>query len=109
MRFRSFSSKQIKSILEDYLDISKLKINPILKIEDLINSSNGSPNQLLENIEIWNHLSDDIRNPYAQTKGSLNQHSRKELAYPARSRSRGLSQGSRGRGCLLYTSPSPRD
>ena len=27
IRFRSFSSKQIKSIFEDYLDTSKLKIN----------------------------------------------------------------------------------
>jgi len=60
VRFRSFSSKQIKSILEEYLDTSKLKINTKLKIEDLINSANGSPNQLLKNIEIWNDFSDEI-------------------------------------------------
>jgi len=60
IRFRSFSSKQIKSILKEYLDKSKLKINPKLKFEDLINSANGSPNQLLKNIEIWNDFSDDI-------------------------------------------------
>ncbi len=60
VRFRSFSSKQIKSIFEDYLNTSKLKINPKLKFEDLINSSNGSPNQLLKNIEIWNDFSDEI-------------------------------------------------
>ncbi len=60
IRFRSFSSKQINSILKDYLDPSVLKINSKLKFEDLINSSNGSPNQLLKNIEIWNELSNEI-------------------------------------------------
>ncbi len=60
VRFRSFSSKQIKLILKEYLDNSKLKINTKLKLEDLINSANGSPNQLLKNIEIWNEFSDEI-------------------------------------------------
>jgi len=60
VRFRSFSSKQIKSILKEYLDTSQLKINTKLKFEDLINSANGSPNQLLKNIEIWNDFSDEI-------------------------------------------------
>ena len=60
VRFRSFSSKQIKFILEDYLDTSKLKINTKFKLEDLINSANGSPNQLLKNVEIWNDFSDII-------------------------------------------------
>jgi len=62
VRFRSFSSKQIKSICEDYLDASKLKINAKLKFEDLVNSANGSPGQLLKNIEIWSELSDEIIN-----------------------------------------------
>ncbi len=60
VRFRSFSSKEINSILNDYLDHSKCNFNAKLKSEDLINSANGSPNQLLENIEIWNKLSDEI-------------------------------------------------
>ncbi len=60
VRFRSFSSKQIKSVLKEYLDTSKSKINTKLKFEDLINSANGSPNQLLKNIEIWNDFSDEI-------------------------------------------------
>jgi len=62
VRFRSFSSKQLKSILKEYLNTSKLKINTNLKFEDLINSANGSPNQLLRNIEIWNDFSDEIIN-----------------------------------------------
>ena len=60
MRFRTFSYKQIKSILKDYIDPSKFNINRGIKIEDLINSANGSPVQLLKNIEIWNELSDQI-------------------------------------------------
>ena len=60
VRFRSFSSKQIKSILKENLDNSKSKINANLKFEDLINSANGSPNQLLKNIEIWNSFSYEI-------------------------------------------------
>jgi len=60
VRFRSFSNKQIKSALREYLDTSKLNINTNLKFEDLINSANGSPNQLLKNIEIWNNFSDEI-------------------------------------------------
>jgi len=60
VRFRSFSSKKIKSILKEYLDTSKLKMNAKLKFEDLIKSANGSPNQLLKNIDIWNDFSDEI-------------------------------------------------
>ena len=60
VRFRSFSSKQIKFILKDHLDTSKLNINTQLKLEDLINSANGSPNQLLKNIKVWNDLTDEI-------------------------------------------------
>ncbi len=60
VRFQSFSSKQIKSILKEYLNTSNLKLNTKLKFEDLINSANGSPNQLLKNIEIWNDFSDEI-------------------------------------------------
>jgi len=60
VRFRSFSTKQIKSNLKDYLDTSQLNINTKLNFEDLINSANGSPKQLLKNIEIWNDFSDEI-------------------------------------------------
>ncbi len=72
VRFRSFSSKQIKFILEDYLDTYKVNINTKLKLEDLINSANGSPNQLLKNIEILNSFSDEIITKLdSPTKNSL--------------------------------------
>ena len=54
IRFRSFSRNEIKSILKNYLDSSKIKICKNLKAEDLITSANGSPGQLLKNIEILN-------------------------------------------------------
>ena len=60
IRFRSFSSNQINSILKDYLDPSKLDINSKFKLEDLIKSANGSPGQLLKNIDLWNEFSDQI-------------------------------------------------
>jgi len=52
--------EKIKFILKEYLDTSKLNINTKLKFEDLINSANGSPKQLLTNIEILNDFSDEI-------------------------------------------------
>jgi len=60
VRFPSFSSEQINYLLKDYLDPSKFNINRKLNVQDLINSSNGSPSQLFKNIEIWNTLSDEI-------------------------------------------------
>ena len=60
VRFRSFSSKQINSLLKDYLDPSQLNIDTKFNLEDLINFSNGSPGKLLKNIEILNALPDEI-------------------------------------------------
>jgi len=61
VRFRSVSSKQIKTILKDYCDQFNFNINTKLEFKDLINSANGSPGQLLKNIEMWKELSDEIR------------------------------------------------
>ncbi|MDA9745827.1 DNA polymerase III subunit delta' [Prochlorococcus sp. AH-736-K20] len=72
VRFRSFSNKQIQSILKDYLDSSKLDFNKELKFEDLINSANGSPSLLLKNIEIWNDFSEEIISKlYSPIKDSM--------------------------------------
>ena len=61
-KFRSFSRQKINTILEDYLKTSQFNISRKLKIEDLINSANGSPSKLFNNIEIWHELSDEISN-----------------------------------------------
>ena len=60
VRFRSFSSKQINSLLKECLDPSQFNIDTKFKLEDLINFSNGSPGKLLKNIEILNALPDEI-------------------------------------------------
>ncbi len=60
IRFRSFSGKQINSILKNYLDNPKSNINKKFNVQDLIDSANGSPGILLKNIEIWNELPDEI-------------------------------------------------
>ena len=60
VRFKSFSSEQMRFIIKEYLDPSKFNILKTIKFEDLINSANGSPGKLLKNIEIWNELSNDI-------------------------------------------------
>ena len=61
VRFRSFSGKQLTSILNDYLDPSEFSFNKKFQIQDLINFANGSPGQLLKSIEIWNELSAEIK------------------------------------------------
>ena len=60
VRFRSLSAKRITSISKEYLDPLKYSINRKLNVQDLVNSANGSPGELLKNIEIWNELSDEI-------------------------------------------------
>ena len=62
VRFKSFSSRQIKSYLKNNLDPSQLKITQRLDFQDLVNSANGSPGKIINNIEIWNELSDEIIN-----------------------------------------------
>ena len=65
VRFRSLSAKQITSISKEYLDPLNYSINRKLNVQDLINSANGSPGQLLKNIETWNSLSDEITSKLA--------------------------------------------
>ena len=61
VRFQSLSRNQLNSILKDSFDLSKSNINGKLEIQDLINAANGSPGQLLKNIEIWNEISNEIK------------------------------------------------
>ena len=61
IRFKSFSSKQIEIFLKKNLDSSELNIHKNLNFKDLINASNGSPGKVLKSIEIWNELSNEIK------------------------------------------------
>tara|TARA_A100001035_G_scaffold248822_1_gene219143 strand:- start:117 stop:1079 length:963 start_codon:yes stop_codon:yes gene_type:complete len=60
IKFKSFSTKQLNSVLSNYSDNFKFNSSKDLKIQDLINSANGSPIQLLKNVDIINELSDEI-------------------------------------------------
>ena len=60
VRFKSFSSKQIEIFFKEKLDSDEFKINKKLNFQDLINASNGSPGKVLDSIEIWNELSNEI-------------------------------------------------
>ena len=62
VRIPSFSSKKIESYLKNNLESEKLKILKKFNIKDLVNSANGSPKKILEIIEFWNHVSDEITN-----------------------------------------------
>ena len=50
----------MNTFLKNNFDPSNFHRNTKIKFEDLIYSANGSPSQLLKNIEIWKELSDEI-------------------------------------------------
>ena len=60
VRFKSFSSRELEIFLEKNLDPSMFGFYKNLNIQDLINSANGSPKKVLENIEILSELSNEI-------------------------------------------------
>ena len=51
-RFKSFSPKQLECFIKNTLDSSILNIEKEFDIEVLINTANGSPGQILENMKI---------------------------------------------------------
>lgn len=61
IRFKSFSYKQLEIFIKNNSDNSVLNIKEHIILEDLINSSNGSPGKLMNNIKIWNQLTNEIK------------------------------------------------
>ena len=61
IRFKSFSYKQLELFIKNNSDSLIVNIDKELKLEDLIHSANGSPGKILQNIKIWNELSDGIK------------------------------------------------
>ena len=61
IRFKSFSNKQLEIFIKNNLDSSILNLEEESNIEDLINSANGSPGKILNNIKMWNELSNEIK------------------------------------------------
>ena len=61
IRFKSFSKKQLELFVRKNSDSSILESEEGLNLEDLINSANGSPGKILNNIKMWNELSYEIK------------------------------------------------
>ena len=60
IRFKSFSYQKLESFIRNNLDYSILNNDEKLNLKDLINSANGSPGKILEDIKIWNELPSEI-------------------------------------------------
>ena len=60
IRFKSFSRKKLEFFIKSTLDSSILNIEE-LNIEVLINTANGSPGQILNNIKMWNEFPNAIK------------------------------------------------
>ena len=56
IRFKSFSYKQLEIFIKNNLESSILDIYEELNLQDFINSGNGSPGKILQDIKIWNDL-----------------------------------------------------
>ena len=61
IRFKSFSCKQLEIFVKNNLDSSVLDIYEELNLQDFINSANGSPGKILEDIKLWKELPNEIR------------------------------------------------
>ncbi len=62
IRFKSFSYSELEIFIKNNLDSSNIEINKQLNLKDLINSANGSPGKILNDIKIWNELPNEIKN-----------------------------------------------
>ena len=61
IRFQSFSHKQLEIFIRNNLDSSIATIDKELDLQYLINSANGSPGKILNDIKIWNELPNDVK------------------------------------------------
>ena len=61
IRFKSFSYKQLELFIKNNSDSLIVNIDKELNLEYLINLANGSPGKILNNIKIWNELSNEIK------------------------------------------------
>lgn len=61
IRFKSFSYKQLDKFIRNNVDSSTLNILEEVNIKNLINSADGSPGKVLNNIQMWQELPIEIR------------------------------------------------
>jgi len=61
IRFKSFSYEQLETFIRHNLGSSISNIDDELNLQDFINSSNGSPGKILNDINTWNELPTPIK------------------------------------------------
>jgi len=61
IRFKSFSFKEIENFINNNLDYSIPNVYEELNLQDLIYDANGSPGQILNNIQIWKEIPNEIK------------------------------------------------
>ena len=62
VRFKSFSNKVLKDFVKDNLEQEIFDMDKELDFHYLIYSANGSPGKILENIQIWTRIPNEIKN-----------------------------------------------
>ena len=61
IRFKSFSQKKLEIFIKNNSDSSISNIDKELNLKDLINTANGSPGKIMNDIKIWNELPNEIK------------------------------------------------
>ena len=61
IRFKSFSYKQLEIFIRNNSDSSISNIEQEVNLENLINTANGSPGKILNDIKMWIELPDEIK------------------------------------------------
>ena len=61
VRFRSFSYEEIKNFIKESLELNFFDFSNEYNLRHLINSSIGSPEKIIKNIEIWESIPKEIR------------------------------------------------
>ena len=61
IKFKPFSQKELKKFLDEKIYLNHEKSLENLNLENLIFISNGSPGKLLNNLELWKNIPENIR------------------------------------------------
>ena len=61
IKFNPYSESQLNNFINDNLDLKNEISKNDINFQEIINLANGSPGKLLQNIEFWNEISDEIK------------------------------------------------
>ena len=62
VRFKSFSYKHLEEFVKERFDIASIDIEKELHFQYLVNSANGAPGKILDNLKIWTEIPKEIKN-----------------------------------------------